>query len=210
MFTTHLVSNIHPSTSLPYCNSRTGIGDFFWDFTNDLLVPICLCPPLAQVLTFGFSPDEFCREMNGAPLPPDSAARKNFDIQATFVLGDPAAHFDRPSNHTYECKYDEPYMGFPVWEKIFTHILRYCGYLVDYDTIYVLVDTRNLAEQSPPPQPLPCTMVRLSSSGSGAYLRVFTNALLLSSLLLGFLCGWFHGLVCMFVLNFCLMYFINL
>ena len=72
-----------------------------------------------------------------------------------FVLGDPAANFDRPSGHTYECKYDDPYMGFPVWKKIFAHILRHCGYLVDYDTIYVLVDTRNLAEHQTPDPGLP-------------------------------------------------------
>ena len=35
---------------------------------------------------------------------------------------------------------------FPVWKKMFAHILRTCGYLENYDTIYVLVDTRNLAD----------------------------------------------------------------
>jgi len=94
----------------------------------------------------GIEHDEFCRDMNGAPLPHDSEARKNFDIQETFVLGDPAASFDRPSGHTYECKYKDMHMGLTVWKKIFAHILRNCGYLEDYDTIYVLVDTRNLAD----------------------------------------------------------------
>ena len=28
------------------------------------------------------------------------------------------------------------------------HILRDCGYLVDYDTVYVLVDTRDLADHA--------------------------------------------------------------
>ena len=32
--------------------------------------------------------------------------------------------------------------------KIFAHILRACGYLEDFDTIYVLVDTRNLADHA--------------------------------------------------------------
>jgi len=35
-----------------------------------------------------------------------------------------------------------------VWKKIFSYILRECGYLEDYDTIYVLVDTRNLADRT--------------------------------------------------------------
>jgi len=95
----------------------------------------------------GIEHDEFCRDMNGAPLPRDSEERKNFDRQETFILGDPAASFDRPCGHSYERKYDNPNEGFPVWKKIFAHILHTCGYLEDYDTIYVLVDTRNLADR---------------------------------------------------------------
>jgi len=74
--------------------------------------------------------------------------RKNFDQLETFILGDPAACFDRPCGHLYDRKYDNPHEGFPVWKKIFAHILRACGYLEDYDTIYVLVDTRNLADHT--------------------------------------------------------------
>ena len=33
-------------------------------------------------------------------------------------------------------------------KNIFSYILRDCGYLEDYDTIYVLVDTRNLADHT--------------------------------------------------------------
>ena len=72
--------------------------------------------------------------------------RKNFDRQETFMLGDPAASFDRPCGNSYERKYDNPHEGFPVWKQIFAYILRTRGYLQDYDTIYVLVDTRNLAD----------------------------------------------------------------
>jgi len=56
-------------------------------------------------------------------LPHDSDERKNFDRQETFILGDPAASFNRPSGHTYECRYHDPHQGFPVWKKIFAHIL---------------------------------------------------------------------------------------
>ena len=35
-----------------------------------------------------------------------------------------------------------------MWKKIFSYIIRDCGYLVDYDTVYVLVDTRNLADHA--------------------------------------------------------------
>ena len=75
--------------------------------------------------------------MNGVPLPHDSDERKNFDRQETFILGDPAACFDTPSRHTYDCRHDNPHQGFPEWKKIFAHILRNCGYLEDYDTIYL-------------------------------------------------------------------------
>ena len=49
--------------------------------------------------------------MNGLPLPRDSEERKNFDRQETFILGDPAASFDRPCGHSYERKYDNPHEG---------------------------------------------------------------------------------------------------
>ena len=90
--------------------------------------------------------NEFCRDMNGAPLSHDSEERKNFGRQGTFIQGDPAASFDRPCGHAHTRKYNNPYKEFPVWKKIFVHILGTCGHLQDYETIYVLVDTRNLAD----------------------------------------------------------------
>ena len=101
-----------------------------------------------QVPPRGIEHEEFCKDMNGVTLPHDHVERKNFDQQDTFILGDPAACFDRPCGHSYDRKYDNPHAGFPVWKKIFAHILRACGYLEDYDTIYVLVDTRNLADHA--------------------------------------------------------------
>ena len=60
-----------------------------------------------------------------------------FDQQDVFILGDPAASFDRSCGHNYDRKSNNPHAGFPVWKKIFSYILRDCGYLVDYDTVYV-------------------------------------------------------------------------
>ena len=37
-------------------------------------------------------------------------------------------------------------VGHPHWEAIFEYILRQCGYLLEFDTVYVMVDNRNLAE----------------------------------------------------------------
>ena len=101
-----------------------------------------------QVPPRGIEHEEFCRDMNGMTLPHDHAERKNFDQLDNFILGDPAACFDRPCGHSYDRKYDNPHAGYPVWKKVFAHILRACGYLEDYDTIYVLVDTRNLADHT--------------------------------------------------------------
>ena len=89
--------------------------------------------------------EEFCQKMNNMLLPCDDAERGTFDQQDVFILGDPAASFDRSSGHCYDRKFSNPHAGFPEWKKIFAYILRDCGYLVDYDTIYVLVDTRDLA-----------------------------------------------------------------
>ena len=93
----------------------------------------------------GLDHEEFCQRMNEKPLPCDDAERGTFDQQDVFILGDPAASFDRSSGHSYDRKSSNPHAGFPEWKKIFAFILRDCGYLVDYDTIYVLVDTRDLA-----------------------------------------------------------------
>ena len=36
-------------------------------------------------------------------------------------------------------------IGHPHWELIFEYVLRQCGYLVDFHTVYVMVDNRELA-----------------------------------------------------------------
>ena len=96
----------------------------------------------------GIDHEEFCKILNEMPLPYDDAERANFDQQDVFILGDPAASFDRSGSHSYDRKTSDPHAGLPEWKKIFSYILRDCGYLVDYDTVYVLVDTRDLANHA--------------------------------------------------------------
>ena len=96
----------------------------------------------------GIDHGEFCNDLNGMSLPGDHEERVNFDQQDVFILGDPAASFDRSCGHNYDCKSSNPHAGFPEWKKIFSYILRDCGYLVEYDTVYVLVDTRDLADHT--------------------------------------------------------------
>ena len=57
------------------------------------------------------------------------------------MVGDPAARFDTHAPLTYETTGE---IGHPVWHSIFQHILKECSYLTAFDTVYVLVDTRNL------------------------------------------------------------------
>ena len=96
----------------------------------------------------GIDHEELCKDLNEMPLPCDDAERASFDQQDVFILGDPAASFDRSGGHSYDRKSSNPHAGFPEWKKIFSYILRDCGYLVDYDTVYVLVDTRDLANHA--------------------------------------------------------------
>ena len=37
-------------------------------------------------------------------------------------------------------------VGHPHWEAIFEYILRQCGYLLKFHTVYAMVDNRNLAD----------------------------------------------------------------
>ena len=101
----------------------------------------------AQPPPRGIDHEEFCKDLNGMPLPCDDTERENFE-QDVFILGDPAASFDRSSGHSYDRKSSNPHAGFPEWKKTFSYILRDCGYLVDYDTVCVLVDTRDLADHA--------------------------------------------------------------
>ena len=65
--------------------------------------------------------EEFCQKMNDMLLPGDDAERGTFDQQDVFILGDPAASFDRSSGHCYDRKFSNPHAGFPEWKKICIH-----------------------------------------------------------------------------------------
>ena len=46
-------------------------------------------------------------------------------------------------------------IGRPHWELIFEHILRHCGYLIEFHTVYVMVDNRDLANHKRQDSSLP-------------------------------------------------------
>ena len=85
---------------------------------------------------------QFCDGLR-TDLPGDSLGRGSFDTSTRFVAGDPGAKFGATAPLEYETTGD---VGHPHWEAIFEYILRQCGYLLEFDTVYVMVDNRNLAE----------------------------------------------------------------
>ena len=89
----------------------------------------------------GISHRQFCESVKGCNLPGDDSGRKSFDTRPTFVVGDPGARFGTHTPLTYETTGK---VGHPCWPDIFAHILRNCSYLTAFDTVYVMVDTRNL------------------------------------------------------------------
>ena len=78
-------------------------------------------------------------------LPGDSEGRGCFDTRATFVAGDPGAKFGTNAPLEYETTGE---VGHPHWEAIFEYILRECSYLLQFSTVYVMVDDRDLADHT--------------------------------------------------------------
>ena len=89
----------------------------------------------------GVNFQQFCEELR-TDLPGDSQGRRSFDTRTRFVAGDPGARFGSAAPLEYEVTGE---IGRPHWELIFEHVLRQCGYLSDFHTVYVMVDNRDLA-----------------------------------------------------------------
>ena len=83
---------------------------------------------------------QFCDRLR-MDLPGDSHGRGSFDTSARFVAGDPGAKFGATAPLEYEVTGE---IGHPHWELIFEYVLRQCGYLVEFHTVYVMVDNRDL------------------------------------------------------------------
>ena len=89
----------------------------------------------------GVNFQQFCDQLR-TDLPGDSQGRRSFDTRTRFVAGDPGARFGSAAPLEYEVTGE---IGHPHWELIFEHVLRQCGYLTDFHTVYVMVDNRDLA-----------------------------------------------------------------
>ena len=91
--------------------------------------------------SMGVNFQQFCDRLCRG-LPGDSTKRECFDTRTRFVVGDPGARFNDLAPLEYEVTGET---GRPHWDLIFEHILRQCGYLVEFQTVYVMVDNRDLA-----------------------------------------------------------------
>ena len=89
----------------------------------------------------GLSHAQWCDKVMNESLPGDGFGRGCFDTLPRFVVGDPSARFETHTPLTYETNGET---GQPLWKEIFGHILKECAYLTAFQTVYVMVDTRNL------------------------------------------------------------------
>ena len=89
----------------------------------------------------GLSHAQWCDKVLNESLPGDGFGRGCFDTLPRFVVGDPSARFETHAPLTYETNGET---GQPLWKEIFGHILKECAYLTAFQTVYVMVDTRNL------------------------------------------------------------------
>ena len=99
----------------------------------------------------GVNFQQFCDQL-WTDLPGDHHGRGSFDTSARFVVGDPGARFGSSAPLEYELTEE---IGRPHWELIFEHVLRHCGYLIEFHTVYVMVDNRDLANHKRQDSSLP-------------------------------------------------------
>ena len=99
----------------------------------------------------GVNFQQFCDQL-WTDLPGDHHGRGSFDTSARFVVGDPGARFGSSAPLEYEVTEE---IGRPHWELIFEHVLRHCGYLIEFHTVYVMVDNRDLANHKRQDSSLP-------------------------------------------------------
>ena len=84
---------------------------------------------------------DFTYELDGAFLPKDGPRRECFDHRLFCVLGDPGASYSGSNTLAYETTDQK---GGPIWELLFGYLLATGGHLRWCDTVYLLVDNRDL------------------------------------------------------------------
>ena len=84
---------------------------------------------------------DFTYELDGAFLPKDGPRRECFDHRLYCVLGDPGASYSGSNTLAYETSDQK---GGPIWELLFGFLLATGGHLRWCNTVYLLVDNRDL------------------------------------------------------------------
>jgi len=88
---------------------------------------------------------ELTRVLDRQILPSDDHERRAFDIRGRFELGDPHVHYHAPAANEYEIS---GACGCPDWPALFSYVLNHCRGLEHADTVYILVDNRNLTSET--------------------------------------------------------------
>ena len=108
-----------------------GLGDGYADRQNAMEVE---CP-------FPY----FARCLDNCPLPGDNETKGSFDHRLDFLLGDPGIDYEG----TQGCEYEvSGAMGEPHWDRIFGYLLQHFGHIRLFQTVFVLVDNRDLTGPS--------------------------------------------------------------
>ena len=85
--------------------------------------------------------DYFVRNLNDSSLPGDGFGSGSFDNRSDFSLGDPGANYDG----THKCEYTTSgAVGEPHWSQLFHYLLHHYVDLRVFNTVFVLVDNRDL------------------------------------------------------------------
>ncbi len=104
-----------------------GVGDGFADNPNAMEVE---CP-------FPF----FSRQIDKCPLPYCNGQQGSFDYRVELQLGDPGIDYEG----TQSCEYEvSGSVGEPHWDRIFECLLRQFAHIRLFQTVFVLVDDRDL------------------------------------------------------------------
>ena len=83
----------------------------------------------------------FARHFDNCSLPGDIPAKGSFDHRLSFVLGDPGVDYEGAQGCEYEVSGAR---GEPHWDRIFGYLLQHFRHIRLFQTVFVLVDNRDL------------------------------------------------------------------
>ena len=93
----------------------------------------------------------FVRTLDRSALAGDNPGQGAFDNRSDFVLGDPGAHFGGMNSCDYATSEAK---GEPHWSGLFHYLMKHFDHVRWLNTVFVLVDNRDLIESSTPQESL--------------------------------------------------------